>query len=95
MHTLLQNMTIGREIVSRWVPLAWEAFRDYKISGQFFSQAEKEIIRAIMSSDGKEALKLAEKHGLVKYKDGKITGNLERMELEQKLDELNVTPPWK
>lgn len=87
--------TIGREIVSRWVPLAWEAFRDYKISSQFFSQAEKEIVRAIMSDDGKDAIKLAEKHGLIKYKDGKITGNLERMELEQKLNELNVTPPWK
>ena len=36
---------IGHEIVSRWCPLAWQAFLDYRIEAQTFSRLEMDILR--------------------------------------------------
>ena len=41
--------TIGSEIVAKWVPIAWEAFLDYRRHALQLSKAEIEIIRAIVS----------------------------------------------
>jgi len=86
--------TIGEEIVSRWVPLAWEAFMDYRRKGLYLSDAEKEIMKAIYKGDLSGAVKAAEEFGLLKFKDGKPAFNLERMELEEKLTELGIEYPW-
>lgn len=32
---------IGREIVQKWCPIAWEAFLDYRVGGAFLSRFEK------------------------------------------------------
>ncbi len=85
---------IGEQIVSRWVPLTWEAFTDYRLKGQYFSHAEKEILKALYSGDTQQALQVAESVGFVTYKDGKLRPNLERFEFEEKLKELGITPPW-
>jgi thymidylate synthase (FAD) len=37
--------TIG-EIVSKWCPLAWEAFEDYRLEGMFLTRFEVEAIQA-------------------------------------------------
>ena len=86
---------IGEQIVSRWVPLTWEAFVDYRIKGGYFSNAEKEILKALYSGDSEKAVQVAQQVGFVSYKDGKLRPNLERLEFEQKLQELGITPPWK
>ncbi len=85
---------IGEEIVSRWCPLAWEAFTDYRLKGSFFSAAEKDILAELLKGDKKRAIKLAEQHELINYRDGKPTSNLERMELDKKLQEMGIVPPW-
>ncbi len=85
---------IGEEIVARWAPLAWEAFSDYKLKGKYFSDSETEILKAIYAGDKQKAVKAAENFGLLKFKNGEPTFNLERMELEEKLQEMGIGLPW-
>lgn len=86
---------IGNEIVSKWCPITWQAFNDYWFNGQSYSRLETEIIKAIAANNNEKAIQLAKEFGLLKYKDGKIKSNLERNELEEKLKELEIEPPWK
>lgn len=86
--------TIGEQIVKRWVPLTWEAFEDYNLRGEYYSAAENAILQAMLSGDREKAIAAAEEAGLVSYKDGKLKFNLERMEFEEKLQRLNIQPPW-
>ncbi|MBA7519452.1 Flavin-dependent thymidylate synthase [subsurface metagenome] len=37
--------TIGREIVSKWVPLAWEAFEDYDLNSLTLTRPDIELMR--------------------------------------------------
>ena len=39
------------DMVKSWVPLAYEAFDDYRVGGSFFSREEVEIIRQVLSGD--------------------------------------------
>ncbi|NOT72429.1 MAG: FAD-dependent thymidylate synthase [Hyphomicrobium sp.] len=38
------------EIVKAWVPVAWEAFEDYRLGAHTFSRQEMEILRALVES---------------------------------------------
>ncbi len=86
---------IGNEIVSRWVPQAWEAFLDYRFKAQRFSALENDILRLIISGDRAGATKQMEEWGLLKYRDGKLLRNRERMEMEEKLRQLGLDIPWR
>jgi thymidylate synthase (FAD) len=86
---------IGEEIVSKWVPMAWEAFLDYRPNAIQLSRIEAEIISALVSKDSDTALKLASESGLLnRRKDGSLGLNRERAELEDKLRVFSLTPPW-
>jgi len=85
---------IGEQIVSRWVPLTWEAFSDYRMQGESYSAAEQAILKAMLSGDKEEVLTVAKDVGFVAYKEGKLKFNLERLEFEEKLRGLNIRPPW-
>ena len=50
---------IGEEIVSKWCPIAWEAFEDYRLGGSFLSAKEAEIVRALAGGRAGEARDLA------------------------------------
>ena len=52
---------IGQEILSRWCPLTWEAFLDYRLHSMNLSQLEQEVIRAVAEKQLKTAESLAEK----------------------------------
>ncbi len=85
---------IGNEIVSKWVPVTWEAFKDYRYNSVNFSGPEYEIIKALIKGDKEQAVKLAEEYQILKYGDGKLKRNRERSDLEIKLAELNLPVPW-
>jgi thymidylate synthase (FAD) len=88
--------TIGEQIVARWVPVAWEAFQDYRRGGTRFSRAESAVVAAIAAGDAQAALRHAEAEGwLPRTAEGALKGNLERAELEEKLSALGLAPPWK
>jgi thymidylate synthase (FAD) len=86
--------TIGSEIVSRWCPMVWEAFKDYQFDAMELSKQEIEIIARLHAGDPDGARALAEKFGFLPPKGEKIKFNLERSEIEQKLALLGIRPPW-
>ena len=88
-------VAIGERIVARWVPVAWEAFLDYRRRSARFSRAELAVIAAVTGGDGAAATRLAEAEGwLPRSEQGTLKGNLERAEFEEKLRALGFTAPW-
>jgi len=85
---------IGYEIVHRWCPISWEAFMDYRIHGLPLSRLEVELVQALAAADKNQAIRLAKDYGWLEYRDGKLTRNIERGEVEEKLKRLNLTIPW-
>lgn len=84
---------IGNEIVARWCPIAWEAFKDYHINATGFSRLEYEIMQEILTGNNDKAIELAKSFGFIK-EDGSLKTNRERSELEAKLKKLNIKLPW-
>ena len=76
--------TIGNKIVSKWCPLTWEAFQDYRLNSMTFSKQELEIIKEIVVGRQQKAIETATKFEWIKIENGKLKGNLERAELEEK-----------
>ncbi len=86
---------IGQQIVAKWVPLAWEAFLDYRRRATRLSRAEAAVIAAVAAGDAAAATRLAEEEGwLPRTGQGALKSNLERAELEEKLVALGLTAPW-
>ncbi len=85
---------IGNEIVKKWVPLAWEAFEDYRMNSKSFSKLELQLLSLIANNKNKEATQLATEFGWLKMKDDKLVKSLERIEFEEKLESLNIPKPW-
>ncbi len=89
------SRTIGYEIVKKWVPLVWEAFEDYRIDSMEFSKLELDVLGMINGGKKDDALKYAEDKGwLNRRDDGSLKQNLERIEFENKLERINILPPW-
>jgi thymidylate synthase (FAD) len=86
--------TIGQEMVSRWVPMAWEAFLDYRMGGAFLSRIDREVIRHIGAGQLDRAQQAAEDAGILSWGTRGPKRNRERQELEAKLRDLNLPIPW-
>lgn len=86
--------TIGTEIVSKWCPIAWEAFLDYRVNSMVFSKQELEIIKHIASGNFEQSIEAAKRFEWIKVEEGKLKSNLERAELEEKLVILGLNIPW-
>ncbi len=85
---------IGNEIVSRWCPIAWEAFKDYRMNSMSFSFLELQILKQLVTGNKQAALKLAEEFGWLNKINDKLSKNRERIEFEEKLIELGIEKPW-
>ncbi len=86
---------IGEEIVSKWCPVTWEAFKDYQLGGTRFSKQEQELLGLLISGNSEAAQEKAASFDWLRKKDGKLLFNLERFEFENKLDLLGAAAPWK
>ena len=82
---------IGEEIVARWVPFAWEAFRDYRLNAMRLSGPETELMRLLIAQDQPAAKEWLKEHGWVSLKGGKKSR--EAKELEVKLETLGLRLP--
>jgi len=82
---------IGEEIVARWVPFVWEAFRDYRLNAMRLSGPETELMRLLIAQDQPAAKEWLKEHGWVSLKDGKKSR--EAKELEVKLESLGLRLP--
>lgn len=84
-------------IVSLWVPYAWEAFNDYNFRRQatLLTRLDKEIIQLINLGRGGDAVNKAGEFGwLEKKESGVLKSNREREEFENKAKELGLLLPW-
>ncbi|MBW7887959.1 MAG: FAD-dependent thymidylate synthase [Bacteroidetes bacterium] len=87
--------TIGEQIVAKWVPIAWQAFLDYKVHASSLSLMEIEIIKAINSGNPAAGIIKAREFGLLPPEGEEIKRNRERSDIEAKLESLNIKIPWK
>jgi thymidylate synthase (FAD) len=94
---------IAEQVVSRWVPLTWEAYLDYRAGGLLLTRAEREIAACLNTGRPREALRIAEQAGWLRRRADPAPGatgsallrrNRERAEAEQKLAALGLTAPW-
>ncbi len=86
---------IGQEIVARWVPLAWEAFLDYRMGAVSYSRIEHNIMAAIGAGKSDRAIELAAEVGWLRpTKNGGFVRNRERGEFETKMAVLGLKVPW-
>jgi thymidylate synthase (FAD) len=85
---------IGNEIVSRWCPVAWQAFKDYYMNSLTFSSLEIPVLKFIVAGKTNDALKIAEDYGWLKTKDNVLVKSRERSEFEKKLDTIGLPKPW-
>lgn len=86
--------TIGNEIVAKWVPLTWEAFRDYRLGATGLSRIEGAILAAIGAGDAEKALAAAADAGWLEEGKSGLKRNRERAEFEAKLAGWNLEIPW-
>ena len=82
---------IGEEIVARWVPFAWEAFKDYRLQALRLSGPDAELIRLLIARDDKAAKAWLLEHGWVNRETGKKSR--ECQEIEEKLAAFGLTLP--
>jgi thymidylate synthase (FAD) len=86
---------IGEQVVARWVPVAWEAFLDYRRHAVQLSRFEAEMVAALASGDPGRAFAVAVGRGLLARGEvGRLKPNYERREVEERLRELGWTAPW-
>jgi thymidylate synthase (FAD) len=86
--------TIGHRIVAKWVPVAWEAFQDYRHDALRLTRIEVEIVSAVAAGDHARARSIAIRRGLLQTRAHKRSVNRERTELEAKLRALGLSTPW-
>jgi thymidylate synthase (FAD) len=87
--------TIAEQIVSKWVPLVWEAFIDFKHRSVYLSRIESEVIQAVIAGMPERARAAARASGLLEASsNGKLAPNRERRELEKKLLKFQLEVPW-
>lgn len=82
--------TIGREIVAKWVPLAWKAFEDYTVESTSLSRHERALLGLIFQNNPENARTYANENNLARNgKPGR-----EIREFETKLVNMGIPSPW-
>jgi thymidylate synthase (FAD) len=85
---------IGEEIVSKWCPIAWEAFVDYRLNSEHFSEKELKVISFMQSNMNKnDTEKHLLDHGFY-LKNDLSKPSRELQEFERKLRKHNFVIPW-
>jgi thymidylate synthase (FAD) len=86
---------IGEEIVRRWCPLVWEAFRDYRMDSLALTRLDVAVLEALHSNGVEAARECARELGwLGTTASGNYKRHRERMECEAKLERLGIEIPW-
>lgn len=86
--------TVGREIVRRWCPIAWEAFVDYRLHSMVLSRIESEVISGLAQGQLQDAILKAQQAGWLEMDGENLKSNRERIECEAKLSRLGFVAPW-
>jgi len=86
--------TIGEQIVSRWVPQAWEAFKDYRFGRMTLSQQDQELLALVAAGKDQAASDWCREQQWTRMKDEKLVLSREAMEFTDKIAKLGMVPPW-
>lgn len=89
---------IGERIVSKWCPLAWEAFLDYRVHALRLTRLEIEILTLLLvgsPSGDEKAIAVARSFGWLADAGARPIKNRERDEFEAKLTRLGRKAPWR
>ena len=86
--------TIGEQIVSQWVPMAWEAFKDYRFGRMTLSQQDQQLLALIAAGKDQAAVDWCKENKWLRTKDGKQLLSREALEFSDKIASLGLTPPW-
>lgn len=84
---------IGNEIVARWCPTAWEAFKSYRLNALSLSQIETTVVQALTAGKTDAALELLREAGLLPTDGSPLKPHRERVELIAKLERLGLPVP--
>lgn len=68
---------IGEDIISKWVPLAWEAFKDYRLGGMFLTG--QEVAAILAGNTGHPPIDALEKLGASKREVSEFRAKLDRL----------------
>lgn len=82
--------TIGEEIVAKWVPFVWEAFRDYRLGSFSLSRLETELVRLLAADDESGLRSYLAAEQLYRVKEGKTVLSGELKEFVEKLGRLGL-----
>jgi len=85
---------IGHEIVAKWVPVAWDAFMDYRWNAMALSQMEVSLLNMLYAGRQHEAVRWMEQNRWLKQQEGAWKLNIEANEFAAKLERLGIAPPW-
>ena len=89
--------TIGEQIVSRWVPYAWEAFLDYRMGATVLSRDATALLGFVARREPEAARDYAAQRGLATWMPDTSSWKLgrEAREFEDTLASLGLPSPWK
>jgi thymidylate synthase (FAD) len=94
-HEIRQYATvIGYQVVAKWCPTAWDAFLEYSLNALNLTELELSVVKALIAGKREEAIVELENRKLLTRKDGVVSRNRERQELEHKLHMLGLPAPW-
>jgi len=85
---------IGNEIVSKWCPLAWEAFKAYRLNSFRFSEIEIIVLKHFIDNKPSEAKKFLLSQKMMTMDGDKIKRSGEVIEIESKLRQLGIKTVW-
>lgn len=85
---------IGREIVSRWVPLTWQAFEDYRLEAMSLSRLEQQLLALVIAGDERAVRNFCQEHGWAKEKNGRKILSREAKEFAAKAERFGVEVHW-
>ena len=85
---------IGHGIVSRWVPLTWEAFLDYRLNAMSLSATEIELLSLLHAGRERDAVERMEQSQWLQRDGQTCKAGREAREFAAKLHRLGLKPPW-
>jgi len=85
---------IGNEIVSKWCPLAWEAFVDYRLKAIRFSRLEIEVLKYLLNANMTGAKDYLISQKLLTIDEDRTKRSREFVELQAKLKMAGFEVDW-
>lgn len=86
---------IGHQIVSKWVPMVWEAFLDYRLNGMTLSGTETYYLTLLNSGKKEDLFGEMQDKGWLKTHGDSFKLSREGEEFSAKLEKMGISIPWK